>query len=98
MLVEVQFLLSVGVLFTDFLPIFQKQEPLIHLLYPESTNLLKRVTGRFMKSEIISGKKGDTDTSNSDKCKDIQDMEIGAETREMLGKLEVGHQKSIVEI
>ena len=38
------------------------------------------------------------DTSNSDKRKDIQDMEIGAETREMLGKLEVGHQKSIVEI
>ena len=99
-LIEVEFLLSVGVLFTDFLSLFQKQEPLIHLLYPESTDLLKKVAGRFMKSEVISGKKGSQlikiDTSNSDNVKDTKDMDIGTETREMMGKLEGGQQKSLL--
>ena len=99
-LVEDEFLLSIGVLFTDFLSLFQKQEPSIYLLYSESTDLLKKVGRHFMKSEIISGKKGSAlvkvDTSNTDNCKYLQDMDIGAGTRELLGKLEGGCQKSLL--
>ena len=53
-----------------------------------------------MKLEIISGKKGSSpikiDTSNMDNCKDIQDMNIGAGTKEISGTLKGGHQKSLL--
>ena len=55
---RLRFLLSVGVLFTDFGSLFQKQEPFIHLLYTESTALLRNVEGRFLKTEFVTSMKG----------------------------------------
>ena len=57
-LVQMHFLKSVCAVFTPFLTIFQRREPLIHLLYDEWTSLLLRIMGRFIKAETIAQKTG----------------------------------------
>ena len=46
------------VVFDDFLSKFQKEEPMVHLLFPSSENLLKNVMGRVLKSDTFRGKEG----------------------------------------
>ena len=57
-LVQLHFLKSVCIIYTSFLKLFQKREPLIHLLHDECSQLLKVMLGRFIKMEVLEGKDG----------------------------------------
>ena len=58
--VEMEFLIAVKPLCDKFITKFQKEEPMIHLLYPYCENLLKGVMGRLLKSRAYTDKKGAT--------------------------------------
>ena len=58
--VEIQFLIAVKPLFNEFMTKFQKEEPMIHLLYPSCEKLLKTTVGRILKSRVYTEKKGRT--------------------------------------
>ena len=58
--VEIEFLIAVKPLFDEFITKFQKEEPMIHLLYPNCEKLLKGVMGRLLKSRAYTDKKGAT--------------------------------------
>ena len=49
--VEIEFLIAVKPLFHEFMTKFQKEEPMIHLLYPSCEKLLKTVMARLLKSK-----------------------------------------------
>ncbi|XP_015930082.1 uncharacterized protein [Parasteatoda tepidariorum] len=51
--VELVFLTESAVLFEPFLKTFQKSEPLIHILYSEISELLKKIAGRICKTNEI---------------------------------------------
>lgn len=57
-LAQVQFLVCVGPLFDPFLKKFQKEEPMIHLLYEESSTLLKTFLNRFVKNDVVGNRTG----------------------------------------
>ena len=56
--VEIEFLIAVKPLFDEFMTKFQKEEPMIHLLYPGCEKLLKTVMARLLKSKAYTDKKG----------------------------------------
>ena len=56
--VEIEFLIAVKPLFDEFMTKFQKEEPMIHLLYPSCEKLLKTVMARLLKSKAYTDKKG----------------------------------------
>ncbi|CAN7943345.1 unnamed protein product, partial [Ixodes hexagonus] len=45
-------------MFTGFLSLFQGTEPLVHLLYDEMVSLVRKLCGRFMRTESYRSKKG----------------------------------------
>ena len=55
----IHFLISVASIFSKYLSIFQKDEPLIHILHTECVSLLQQLMGRFLKADVFSGKSGD---------------------------------------
>lgn len=50
---EIIFLTESAKIFEPFLLLFQRSEPLIHILYNEITNLLRKIAGRICKKESI---------------------------------------------
>ena len=52
------FLISVASILSKYLLIFQKDEPLIHILHTECVSLLQQLMGRFLKADVLSGKSG----------------------------------------
>ena len=58
--VEIEFLIAIKPLFDEFITKFQKEELMIHLLYPNCEKLLKGVMGRLLKSRAYTDKKGAT--------------------------------------
>ena len=54
----IHFLISVARIFSKYLLIFQKGQPLIHILYIEYVSLLQQLMGRFLKADVFSGKSG----------------------------------------
>jgi len=83
-LAQIQFLVCVGHLFEPFMKEFQKQEPLIHLLYQETSSIFKSVMLRFVKQDAVGNKTGrelkNMDVYDSKNLLDLKDMEIGADT------------------
>ena len=81
---EIEFIITVKPLFDEFMTKFQKEEPMIHLLYPNCEKLLKTVMGRLLKSKVYTENKGralmDIDVDNvqlqlsSDQFKLMQGM------------------------
>ena len=57
-LVQLHFLRSVAGIFTEFLAFFQREEPLIHLLYDWMCELVRKIMGRFVKRSAFHGKAG----------------------------------------
>ena len=97
-LAQIQFLVCVGPLFEPFLKEFQKQQPLIHLLYQETSNILKSVMLRFVKQDAIGNKSGrklkNIDVDDSKNLLELHDMEIGADTEKTLSVLDSGKRKT----
>ena len=56
--VEIQFLINVKLDFDNFMKKFQKEEPMIHLLYASIGKLLKTLMARLLKSDTYTGKNG----------------------------------------
>ena len=56
--VEIEFIISTKPLFDDFMTKFQMEEPVIHMLYPNSVKLLKTAMSRVMKSKVCTEKSG----------------------------------------
>ena len=54
-----EFLISVKPIFDEFLTKFQKEEPMIHLLYQNCKKLLKLTIGRLMKNKVYKDKRGE---------------------------------------
>ncbi|KAH6924087.1 hypothetical protein HPB50_011258 [Hyalomma asiaticum] len=52
------FLRSTAELFIGFQAIFQRQEPLIHIVYSESVNLVRKLLSRFMRHNAYSSLNG----------------------------------------
>ena len=57
--VEIEFLLTIKPVFDEFMTKFQKEEPMIHLLYASSEKLLKTTMSRLLKEKAYMGRKGD---------------------------------------
>ena len=55
---QMEFLVSVKPLFDEFLTRFQKEEPMIHKLYPGCEKLLKVAMSRMFKSEVYQSVEG----------------------------------------
>lgn len=95
---QIQFLVGVGPLFEPFLRQFQKQEPLIHLLYSETSALLKSIMLRFIKFDVVGEKSGRQltmiDAHERQNLMDIESMEIGADTQKTLSNIDKGRQKT----
>ena len=98
-LAQIHFLVSVGPLFEPFLKNFQKQEPLIHILYSVTSELLKAVMLRFMKHDVVSCKTGrklqEIDAHDSSKLLNLNEMEVGESTEKTMSALDTGKQKTI---
>ena len=57
--VQMEFLISIKPIFDEFLTKFQKEEPMIHLQYPNCEKLLKVTLGRLTKNKVYKDKKGE---------------------------------------
>ena len=57
--VEIEFLLTIKPVFDEFTTKFQKEEPMIHLLYASSEKLLKTTMSRLLKEKAYMDRKGD---------------------------------------
>ena len=57
--IQMEFLISIKPIFDEFLTKFQKEEPMIHLLYPNCEKLLKLTIGRLMKNNVYKDKRGE---------------------------------------
>lgn len=53
------FLQNCSNLFSGFLLLFQKEEPLIHIIYDEMVSLVKKILGRFLVESAFKDNKGD---------------------------------------
>ena len=57
--VEIEFLLTIKPVFDEFTTEFQKEEPVIYLLYASSEKLLKTTMCRLLKEKAYMDRKGD---------------------------------------
>jgi len=89
-LLRLHFLQYLTSAFNGFLTLFQSQEPLIHVLYSELSDLLKNILKKFLKCEVIKDKEGqdllDTDIMKKDLMLSNDRIAIGESTRQLLPK------------
>ncbi|CAF5217312.1 unnamed protein product, partial [Rotaria magnacalcarata] len=78
-------------IFDRFLTWFQQEEPLIHLLYRELSELFYLVLAQFLKYDFIVGKSGgdlcDIDFKLNEKQLNSKNIRIGERTRKQLNAL-----------
>ena len=88
-LIQMNFLISLEPLYDRFLKLFQREDPLIHILYSEMKDLMRGFMLRFLKSSIVSaqntGKKL-LEVDVEEKDNQLSDMEIGQSTKSLLDK------------
>ena len=96
--VTLQFLNSVIPIFEQFLLLFQKSTPVVHVLYDSMCDMIAKLMRRFMKTEATERKYG-LDLATI-KCKDVtsqladKDVVIGDKTRKLLKTLSPDQQKN----
>jgi len=54
-LIQIKFLINVSPIFEGFLNFFQKDVPLVHLLYSELLSLMMTLLKRFVKASAVDG-------------------------------------------
>ena len=91
MLIQIKFLVGVAPLLTKYLKVFQDEGPLVHVLFIEMKSLLVTLMKRFLKADVVNGKKAMelqtlvvTDEANQLPLKEI---DIGSEVTNQLKKL-----------
>ena len=97
-LAQIQFFVCVGPQFEPFLKEFQKQQPLIHLLYQETSNVLKSATLRFAKQDALGNKSGrklkNIDVYDRETLLELNDKEIGADIEKTFSVFDSGKRKT----
>lgn len=77
------FMKNAAEIFTKFLTLFQKSEPLIHILYSECVTLVEKVLGRFPRLNVFQNMSGHQlatlDVESSENWK-ANVVELGADT------------------
>lgn len=95
--IQMCFLQSVTPLFQGFLTLFQREGPLIHLLYYSMSDIVSRIMARFIKQDVFAGKDGvdlvAIDVSSFTNQLPDASMEVGEPTRRELGKLTTERRK-----
>jgi hypothetical protein len=95
---QIQFLISVSLIFEKFLTLFQKQEPQIHMLHSESRDLVKTLKLRFMNQGAVGVngfKLAKIDPRDSKYLLNLKEMEIGSYTQKNLSKIDTGKQNNL---
>lgn len=95
--VETYFVIYSAKMFTRFTGTFQKDEPLIHLLYGELKNLTEQLAVKFLKKETVyelfKCNKNDIESLfTADKMLPLTEVDLGVETKQELKLLPNGDQ------
>ena len=89
-LVQINVLLSLSALSYDrFLKLFQREDPLVHVLHSEMMDLLRSFLLRFLKGTVVDGlKTGKKLKEFNVEPSEIQrsDLEVGQSTQKLLDK------------
>lgn len=88
-LIQINFLLSLSALYDKFLKLFQREDPLVHILHSEMMDLLRSFMLRFLKGTVVDGLKTgknlqdfNVELSESQRS----DLEVGQSTQKLLDK------------
>ena len=90
--VYLMFLESILPTFTHMNQFLQRDEPLIHVLYPQLTKLLKRILGKYLKPSVLAKSVADQKLADVN-FKDLEDqvnnddLVIGIMTKQLAHKL-----------
>lgn len=78
-----QFLVHISELFSKFLRTFQNEQPLIHILYDELCELLKKILRKFVKSDVVNQSLNDLTgiKFTTENLLPFHKMEIGTEAK-----------------
>lgn len=89
------FLRNVADLFVGFLELFQRSEPLVHVLYEEMVKLSKKVLGRFVRTEAYRDLTGEELKSVDVECSSNwkQVVEIGGDTEKVIAEWSAEEKK-----
>jgi hypothetical protein len=96
MKIELNFIVELEPLFSRFLKMFQKEEPLIHVLHKEMVDLVKSFMRRFMKGACFEGKSSclmDVNVTKVEHHLPEKLMEIGESARKALQEIPAAKQK-----
>ena len=55
MQVEIEFLLGIAPIFTDYFAIFQSEQPLVHCMSDALKSVVLTILGRFLKPDLLKG-------------------------------------------
>ena len=88
-LIQINFLLSLSTLYDRFLRLFQREDPLVHILHSEMMNLQRSFMLRFLKGTVVdelkTGKKlKEFNIESSDSQR--SDLEVGQSTQKIIDK------------
>jgi len=89
--VYLQFVVYISTTLTPFIKLFQKDEPLVHILHDKANELTRICLRLFLKAEVVAEKEGaalhaiDCDKGNN--WLQSRDMEIGSRTKRTLAVL-----------
>lgn len=98
LLAKMLFLRNVADIFNEFLTLFQKDEPLVHILYDELELLVRKLMGRFLVSKSFHDKVGaalkSVDVESCSNWK--QKVEVGLDTEKNMASLSVSEKKFVL--
>ena len=99
--VQLHFLQNLESVFHPFLPLFQKVEPLIHMLYHKLSELLRTIMFRFLKADVAGENTGKQlmvgELSKPENQLSDQLIEVGETTRKKAKrKLKPGYEKGLL--
>lgn len=87
-LVHLNFIAFVASNLTPFLTLFQKSEPLVHVLYEKLSELVRQLMLKFMKTETVGTKEGkalvDVRCDDADNWLPIKSLDVGTGTNKAL--------------
>ena len=84
-LVKLQFIADIAPLFTEFLELFQRRGPMVHVLHMALCDLMTKLMLRFLKTDVLSKKTGDQlceiEVDNVQNMRNLEEMEICEATK-----------------
>ena len=97
--VYLHFVVYIATTLTPFMKLFQKDEPLVHILYDKANEVMRTCLRMFLKAEVVGEKEGAElhaiDCDKGDNWLQGRDMEIGSGTKRTLAILPDDRKKTI---